>query len=239
MKTYESLYNDKKFKVWLDLSTYCNAACPQCHRTNPNGLGKADWLPLIQWSLEEFKTAFSPKTMNHIKEFQICGTWGDPCMNKDILEICKYIINNSKAYIILNTNGSMRDEFWWTQLGYTLQEKGTIYFDVDGTDQEMHSLYRQKTNLKLILKHIKAFSQYGNFSVFTVVFKHNEDYLKDIHALVKDIRGFKEHLFVPTDRGRHTNNFKFVKKGKTYTLDHSPKYGLKPHRHSFKIDEIL
>ena len=239
MKTYSDLYKNKKLKAWVDLSTYCNAACPQCHRTNPNGLGKADWLPLIQWSLKEFQIAFPKKTMNHIKEFQICGSWGDPCMNKDILEICKYIINNSNSYIILNTNGSMRDEFWWKLLGYTLQDRGTIYFDIDGINQEMHSLYRQKTNLKSILEHIKAFSQYGNFSVFTAVFKHNEDYLKDIYALVKDIRGFKEILFVPTDRGAHTDGFKFVKDDKIYTLDHSPKYGNNLNGFSFKIDEVL
>ena len=30
----------KNLHVFLDVSTYCNAGCPQCHRTNPEGLGK-------------------------------------------------------------------------------------------------------------------------------------------------------------------------------------------------------
>ena len=38
-------------------------------------------------------------------------------MCKDIFEICEYIINESKTKIVINTNGSIRDEFWWTHLG--------------------------------------------------------------------------------------------------------------------------
>ena len=46
------MYKLKKIDVFLDISTFCNAGCPQCHRTNPDGLEKADWLPLINWSFE-------------------------------------------------------------------------------------------------------------------------------------------------------------------------------------------
>ena len=52
------MYSTQRLQVFVDLSTLCNAGCPQCHRTSVNGLGKQDWLPMVQWSLEEFKTAF-------------------------------------------------------------------------------------------------------------------------------------------------------------------------------------
>ena len=58
MKTYSSVYKKKKLNAWLDITTHCNAACPQCHRTDPKTSGKVDWLPLIQWSFEDFKKAF-------------------------------------------------------------------------------------------------------------------------------------------------------------------------------------
>ena len=67
MKSYNKLYKNKKINAWLDISTYCNAACPQCHRTDPKTSNKVDWLPLIQWSLKEFQTAFPQKTLNNIK----------------------------------------------------------------------------------------------------------------------------------------------------------------------------
>jgi len=225
VKQYSHLYQLKKINAWLDITTYCNAACPQCHRTNPNGLGKVDWLPLIQWSLEDFKKAFPIKTLNHIKNFNFCGTWGDPIMNKDIFEIIQYVIRNSNCYIFINTNGSFRDEFWWTHLGYIIRDRGRVVFDVDGTTQEMHSHYRQKTDLDKILKNMKAYSQYGFINIFTVIYKHNENYLKDIKKMVNDIAPIDEHFFVPSDRAHHKERFKFIKNGKEEFLDHSPMYG--------------
>jgi len=225
MKTYSDVYKQRKLNVWLDISTYCNAACPQCHRTNPETLNKVDWLPLVQWSLEQFKMAFPVKTLKHIKNVQICGTWGDPGMNKDLLEICKYIIDNSNAFIFINTNGSMRDEFWWTHLGYIIKDRGRTIFCVDGIDQEMHSHYRQKTDLDTVLENMKGYGKWGRVGVFTVIYKHNEDYLKQINEMVKDVVVVEEHLCVPSDRAHHIDVFKFYKDGELNTLEHSPKYG--------------
>ena len=55
---YAQHYKEGELIMWLDISTHCNAGCPQCHRTDVHGLGKADWLPLVQWSLDDFKKAF-------------------------------------------------------------------------------------------------------------------------------------------------------------------------------------
>ena len=54
------MYKLKKLDVFLEISTFCNAGCPQCHRTNPDGLDKADWLPLVNWSIEQFKKVYPP-----------------------------------------------------------------------------------------------------------------------------------------------------------------------------------
>ena len=45
-------------EVSIGITNFCNAGCPQCHRTNPNGLNTVDWLPLTSWSLDDFKSAF-------------------------------------------------------------------------------------------------------------------------------------------------------------------------------------
>ena len=49
-------WDASSINLFMDISTYCNAGCPQCHRTDNNGLGKVDWLPLVQWSLKQFKS---------------------------------------------------------------------------------------------------------------------------------------------------------------------------------------
>lgn len=197
-----------KQNAWIDLSTYCNAACPQCHRTNPETLDKVDWLPLIQWSLPTFKKAFPPSKIFDIHEFEICGTWGDPCMNKDIYEIVKYIIDYSNAYITISTNGSMREEGWWWYLAVMAQQRLNVVFTVDGINQEMHEKYRQKTNLAKILEHMEVTVAGGARATgFTVVFKHNEDYIDDIAKLCRD-RG-ADHKWTASDRWPTGNSFYF------------------------------
>jgi len=197
---YTELYRERDLIMWLDISTHCNAKCPQCHRTNPNGLDKVDWLPLIQWSLEEFVKAFPETTMQHIKRFDLCGTWGDPIMNKDIFNIVKYIIENSSSWIQINTNGSIRDTEWWWNLGVLGGKRLEIIFDIEGTTQKQHSHYRQNTNLKKILNNMEVLSfTESTTSVFCVVFQHNQNSLYDIAKICKK-KGAKKIRYVLSDR---------------------------------------
>ena len=179
-------YRLTNLSTFVDLSTYCNAACPQCHRTNPNSLEKADWLPLIQWSLKDFENKYPVEDLWRYFSFDICGTWGDPAMNKDIDKICKYILDNSNARIELSTNGSMRDEMWWYELGVSCGSRLNVIFTVDGINQEMHERYRQKTDLSKILSHMEAVSETkATASSITILFKHNYKYKEQIKELCR------------------------------------------------------
>ena len=200
MKLYNEVYDESKLIAWVDLSTYCNAACPQCHRTCSDG-SKVDWLPLIQWDLETFKKAFSLKEILHYSEFEMCGTWGDPVMNKDIFEIVSYILKHSTANIKINTNGSLRDEHWWWKLGSIGGKRLSVWFDVDGITQEMHERYRQKTDLEKIKHNIEAFCSTDAISnVMTIVFKHNQNHLKEIEEMVREWGINGEVVSVPSNR---------------------------------------
>ena len=53
-------------RIMVDVTTRCNAGCPQCHRTDLNGLKAKSWLPDITWNLEQFMTAYSLKFKNTI-----------------------------------------------------------------------------------------------------------------------------------------------------------------------------
>lgn len=217
------MYKSFGLRVFLDISTYCNAACPQCHRTDPNGLGKASWLPLIQWDLETFKKAYNlDKSRVKYYSFNFCGTWGDPVMNKDLIEMVQYIIDNSNAIITIDTNGSIRDEEWWWRLGSIAGERLVVYFAVDGINQKMHSHYRRNTDLKKILDNMESISYtLSKPRVRTIVFKHNEEYLKQIEELVK-ARGACLVTFTPSDRWQHGPVFNFTdEEGNTQILQQS------------------
>ena len=197
------MYNlEKRLSAFLDISTYCNAACPQCHRTDRKGLGKIDWLPLIFWDLDKFKRAFSPKDVLRHYQFIFCGTWGDPVMNPHLDKILDYVNDNSlpDTDIIINTNGSIRDEDWWYKLGLTHGKKLTVVFAVDGSTQEMHEKYRKKTNLQKVLNNMEALSETDSVAkAMTIIFKHNENYLKDIALLVQQY-GAIEYSGIPSNR---------------------------------------
>ncbi len=207
---YKTLYDNNDISMWLDLSTHCNAACPQCHRTDANGLGKIGWLPTVQWSFDQFKQAFPVETMAHINRFDICGTWGDPMMNKDIWKIIEYIIKYSKCYMVINTNGSIRDEDWWWRLGVLTGKRLTVVWAIDGVTQEQHSRYRQQTDLKKIMLNMEAFNAAGGRSeVFTVIFKHNEADIHNIAKMVKD-KGTMTLFLVKSNRFYSNSTFHFV-----------------------------
>ena len=192
-------------KVTMDISTYCNAGCPQCHRTSTDGLGKADWLPLIQWSLEKFKQAITPEDFPSIKRISFVGSWGDSIMNKDIFQIVEYITSHN-CFVDIETNGSIRDESWWWDLGVMAGEMLFVRFDVDGINQEMHSKYRRFTSLEKVLANMNMLSQTkARVGTQTVVFKHNQDYLKDILELCKE-NGSKSHTNVISDRFYNKNS---------------------------------
>ena len=56
------MWKNNNLKVMFDISTRCNAGCPQCHRTDTNNVSKkVSWLPDVVWSFENFKKAVPPK----------------------------------------------------------------------------------------------------------------------------------------------------------------------------------
>ena len=199
------LWEVEGIKVFLDVSTYCNAGCPQCHRTSENGLGKQDWLPLVRWDLETFKRAFPPKELQKVHTFKFCGTWGDPVMCKELYEMCEYIIANSWAKISIDTNGSIRSEDWWWNLGVACGDRLEVVFAIDGTTQEQHEKYRRFTNLNKVLENMSMLSQTrAQARSQTILFRHNENDQDAIKALVKEY-GSTNHSFVISDRFEKNN----------------------------------
>lgn len=227
-------YEIGNLKPMIDLSTFCNAQCPQCHRTNQGNIEeKIFWLPLIQTNLELFKKRFPEKDMYLYQDFIFCGSWGDPMMAKDIYEITEYVLENSNAGISINTNGGMRDEDFWFKFGQ-LSSKGyewkgrlTVIFDIDGYTDEQHQKYRRNVSLQKVLNHMDAFMEnpYSLSKVFTVVFEHNENDIDKIAELAKQHGAYK-HMVCPSNRFRNAtngNNFRFKYKNKIESLHRSTK----------------
>lgn len=215
--------DSKRFKFWrkyynivLDTTTYCNAKCPQCHRTNASKGSKLSFqgkvtedLPLTHVPLEKIKKAFSPNFLKKCADIKLCPTWGDHMMHKDASEIIEHFLKTDRNVTVsMNTNGSMRDEdYWWKMCALGVKYRSSrrrlrIIFDVDGINQEMHELYRRNTNLQKVLNHIKIASEFHDYisvETQTVLFKHNQEYLSEIENLCK-LYGSERHSSVISDR---------------------------------------
>lgn len=222
-------YLDNVLTAFVDLSTYCNAQCPQCHRTDQEDISKKTyWLPLVQWSLKTFQKRFPPLSLHRYRTMILCGTWGDPMMNKDIFEIIEYVLSYSDIILTVNTNGSMRDETFWWELGmldYKYNHKLNVIFDIDGITQEQHTTYRVGTELDKVLAHMRAYSETGaTAKAFTIVFKHNEDDVKEIAKLAY-INGARRLYIQPSNRfDKNPDTFRYIQKNKIKSLHPSTKY---------------
>lgn len=231
-------YDIGKLTGMIDLSTYCNASCPQCHRTDQGNIqNKQSWLPLVQTNMDLFRKRFGASQLSMYKGLTFCGTWGDPFMAKDIYDITEYALKFSNAYISINTNGGMRDEDFWFKFGNLNSKYGqriNVVFAIDGYTEEQHAKYRRNTSLKTVLQHMEAYMSCpkSRSSVFTIVFKHNENDIKKITDIARTY-GAHKHCICPSnrfykgfegnDRGRHKEIFKFYNEGSLETLHKSKK----------------
>ena len=193
----------------INLTNLCNAGCPQCQRTSPYDLHTDIDLPLTTWSLEDFKTYFPKNTLDELKEYSFCGTYGDPLMAKDIEPIVYYIMDNSVAKVIITTNGSIRNGDFYIRLGEYCGRRLSFVIDVDGTTEEMHQKYRRRTSLKKSLAALKAISKTKAIPLSqTVLFKHNEMYKEEIEQMAK-ANGSHFHVSYPSDRFDDGGIFRF------------------------------
>ena len=181
-------YKNNKLKVLVELSSVCNASCPQCDRFVHGTLETHSFIERRKWSLDDFQKAFSPRDLCHMDNLVMSGLYGEPTTCRDLLEIVRYVRASSPNTLIqLTTNGSTRTTDWWHELGLAGGDKLSVQFDVDGIDQQMHSRYRRNTNLQKILNNMRAFSEVNpQVGVLTVIYEHNESYLDDIQTMTAE-----------------------------------------------------
>ena len=72
----------------LEITSYCNAACPQCPRNN-NGEGVNPRMPLCHLSRDVIDRAFPVDVCARLRQIFFCGSYGDPIMHPDFLDILR------------------------------------------------------------------------------------------------------------------------------------------------------
>jgi len=182
-------FNELK-TVHLEISNNCQASCPMCSRNVNGGLDN----PLIKindWTLDEFKTIMSPRVLHQIEKFYLCGTFGDPMMNNDLIDMCRYAKEtNPNLYIHVHTNGGARKVEWWQELAQALPTNHRVIFAIDGLE-DTHHLYRIGTKYETVIRNAQAFMSAGGIAEWAFIqFLHNEHQVSEARRRANEL-GFK------------------------------------------------
>ena len=136
--------------IHVELSTHCNAACPFCARNDYGYITRTDF-PLISLTIGQWKRIFDDVSLPKLKRISFSGTYGDPFMCKDVVEITDYCIEKFPNTILdFSTNGSMRTIEFWKEFG--TKKNVQIRFALDGITEAMHSVHRIGTSFETVIK---------------------------------------------------------------------------------------
>jgi MoaA/NifB/PqqE/SkfB family radical SAM enzyme len=179
--------------VQIEITTRCQASCPMCARNihggpiNPN-------LKLADWTLEEFKSIFSLEVCQQISTVVFCGSFGEPVINNDLLDMCQHLTDsNPNLAVRLHTNGSVRNTDWWCKLAKVLPKDHLITFGIDGM-WDTHHVHRIGTDWNKIIDNARSFiTAGGNAEWVFIKFAHNEHQVNDAQVMARDY-GFKSFV---------------------------------------------
>jgi len=197
--------------VHLEITNRCQASCPMCPRNIHSGI-ENPLLKINDWTLDNFKQIFNTEVLTQIKYINFCGNFGDPILNNDLIEMCRYSAQtNPLIRLIIHTNGSARSTNWWEELAQVLPENHKVVFALDGLE-DTHHLYRVGTFFNQIIKNAKTFIQSNGIAEWNFIrFHHNQHQVESAEQLAKEL-GFKD--FIVKDSKRFSKPFPVIKDNK-------------------------
>ena len=183
-------------EVHVELTTRCNASCPQCPRNLSGGEVNPE-LPMAELALEDVQQIFPQELVRRLRKIYACGNYGDPMVAKDALPIFEHLRRENGAMELgMFTNGSGRTASFWADLAKVVSY---VRFSIDGLEDTNH-LYRRGTHWPRIMESVEAFIGAGGRAEWDfIVFKHNEHQIDAARALA-DKLGFRRFFVKKTSR---------------------------------------
>ncbi len=128
--------------------------------------------------------------LTRVKKILLAGGQGDALYCRDFIEIVRYLkTENPTLQIVLTTNGSHKNEKWWTEVAKILNRHDTVIFSVDGWDDESNQKYRVNSDFESILKGVDTLKRVNDqvYIVWsTIIFRFNQHRLDDIKELARE-----------------------------------------------------
>lgn len=192
--------------IHFEITSRCQASCPMCIRNYHSGI-KNPLLRLTDWSLQDFKNIATTEVLTQITGYYMCGNFGDPIINDNLIEMVEYSVSvNPKLNIRIHTNGSARTTKWWADLAKAMPKTHKVIFAIDGLE-DTHSLYRIGTNYNKIIENAKSFIKNGGIAEWCFIkFRHNEHQVEEAKHRANEFGFF---LFTEKNTSRFIGEPKF------------------------------
>lgn len=177
--------------IEVELTTRCNARCPQCVR-NDHGGDVVPSLPITDIDIDVLQHGIT-SILPTLRYVRLCGTYGDPCIHPGIIDLVRWLVRYSDCTITINTNGGMRSSQWWAQLAKALGDRGEVVFGIDGL-ADTNDLYRIDVAWHRVMANVQAFNSAGGRSTWMfLVFQHNQHQITEARQLSETLgcRDFK------------------------------------------------
>ncbi len=155
----------------IDITSVCNLDCPLCFR-NSSSFDKTKSSII---NIDSFRNLFNLFPNLDIISFGFLIS--EPTTHPEFLEMVKYTKSLGKN-VVISTNGNLKDEKYWKELGSLLNKNDRIFWPIDGSTQEIYQKYRAGGNLERVLKNqqacISTSPETEHITQF-IEFKHNMD----------------------------------------------------------------
>jgi MoaA/NifB/PqqE/SkfB family radical SAM enzyme len=174
----------------IEITTYCNAACPQCPR-NINGQGINPFMPLMHLARTAIDQAFTAEHCQQLRQIFFCGSYGDPIMHPEFLDILRdFRRKNPTLWLYIHTNGGVHDPEYWSEIARIMAGYGQIDFGIDGLEDTLH-LYRKNVKYSKVIQNAQAFISAGGRAQWNfIVFRHNQHQVEQVKTLAQEMNFF-------------------------------------------------
>lgn len=145
------------------LTTYCQAKCRSCARTNEDTGEKESWLELKHMDLNVFEKRLSNLKNVELDDIEFCGEFGDPMMHPQVDNFIETALNYAPM-VTISTNGGLRTPNWYESIAKKYKKRLKIDFAIDGATHEVNWLYREGVDFERAINNMKAFANNGGYA---------------------------------------------------------------------------
>ena len=168
------------------LTTYCQAKCRSCARTNQETGEKETWVPLQHMKLDVFEKRLKA-TQGHIEfsDIEFCGEFGDPMMHPQIDDFIDTALKYAPE-VSISTNGGLRQPEWYKSISQKYKDKLIINFAIDGTDHDTNWKYREGVDFNKAWENMHSWFGNGGKGIWEMlVFTWNIHQIHKAHQIAK------------------------------------------------------